>query len=302
MEKGVAVEQGQTGRILNDPEHPYTRKLLDAVPHTSKPEAFRFSNKSAPVCLNASKIRVSFSLGGRPFTAVDKVSFQVRQGEVLGIVGESGSGKTTLSNAIVRLVSMDTGKVFIDDVPFHELGGASLRPYRKQVQMVFQDPYASLDPRMTVHDIIAEPLQLHGLTQGSRETSAAVSDMMQRVGLMPEWANKYPHEFSGGQCQRVAIARALAVQPKLLIADEPVSALDVTIQAQILDLLLELVARNGLSMIFVSHDLAVVRYVADRVAVMHNGRMIEQGDTESLYENPQQNYTRELVQLGMVNN
>ncbi|MEJ2178213.1 MAG: ATP-binding cassette domain-containing protein, partial [Gammaproteobacteria bacterium] len=123
MEKGVAVEQGQTGRILTDPEHPYTRKLLDAVPHTSKPEAFRFSNKSAPVCLDASQIRVSFSLEGRPFTAVDKVSFQVRQGEVLGIVGESGSGKTTLSNAIVRLVSMDSGKVFIDDVPFHELGG-----------------------------------------------------------------------------------------------------------------------------------------------------------------------------------
>ena len=167
--------------------------------------------------------------------------------------------------------------------------------------MIFQDPYASLNPRMTVHDIIAEPLKLYGLTQGSRETREAVINMMQSVGLMPEWADKYPHEFSGGQCQRVAIARALAVQPKLLIADEPVSALDVTIQAQILDLLLNLAAQNGLAMIFISHDLAVVRYVADRVAVMRSGRMIELGDTESVYQDPQQVYTRELVELAGAN-
>ena len=299
MEKGVAVEVGDTRSVLSVPRHSYTKKLLDAVPHTAKPDNFRFTDPTAPVCLNVSGIRVSFRLEDRSFTAVDNVSFQVKRGEVLGVVGESGCGKTTLSHAIVRLVSMDAGEVYLNDVPLHKLNRKALLPYRKQVQIVFQDPYASLNPRMTAHDIIAEPLRLHRLAQSKRETTAAVIDLMQRVGLRPEWANKYPHQFSGGQCQRIAIARALAVEPDLLIADEPVSALDVTIQAQILDLLLDLVSQNELAMIFISHDLSVVRYMADRVAVMKKGRLIEMGETESLYKAPQQAYTRELVKTGV---
>ena len=299
MEKGVAVEVGDTRSVLSAPRHSYTKKLLDAIPHTPKPDTFRFADTSAPVCLNVSGIRVTYRLEGRPFTAVDNVSFKVKRGEVLGVVGESGCGKTTLSHAIVRLVSMDAGEVYLNDEPLHGLNSKALLPYRKKIQVVFQDPYASLNPRMTAHDIIAEPLWLHRLAQGERETTAAVVKLMESVGLRPEWANKYPHQFSGGQCQRIAIARALAVGPDLLIADEPVSALDVTIQAQILDLLLDLVSENKLAMIFISHDLSVVRYMADRVAVMKNGSLIETGDTESLYKIPQQAYTRKLVKTGL---
>ena len=265
MENGIAVESGDTRTVLSNPAHPYTQKLIDAIPHTPKPDSFRFTNSAAPVCLNASDIRVTFPLEGRQLTAVDDVSFQIQQGEVFGIVGESGCGKTTLSHAIVRLISMDSGEVFLHDVPLHTLNRKALLPYRKQVQMVFQDPYASLNPRMTVHDIIAEPLRLHRMTQSDRDTTDSVVNLMESVGLRSEWSNKYPHQFSGGQCQRIAIARALAVRPDLLIADEPVSALDVTIQAQILDLLLDLVSQHNLAMIFISHDLAVVRYMADRV-------------------------------------
>ncbi len=300
MDRGVAVEQGETRQVFAAPAHSYTQKLLDAIPHTAKPEAHRFLRKGAPVCLRAKGIKVTFSIKHRPFTAVDNVSFQVRRGEVLGIVGESGSGKTTLSQAILRLVSMDAGEVLLEDVWIHRLRGAALKRQRKKVQMVFQDPYASLNPRMTVHDIIAEPIRLHRLAEGVRAVTAKVIRLMQDVGLSPEWANKYPHEFSGGQCQRVAIARAIAVEPLLLIADEPVSALDVTIQAQVLNLLLELVRRKGLSMIFISHDLAVVRYMADRVAVMKDGRMIESGETETVYARPKERYTRELVSLEMI--
>ncbi|MGI9316507.1 MAG: ABC transporter ATP-binding protein [bacterium] len=302
MRKGVAVEHGQTGSVLSSPKHGYTQKLLAAVPRTAKPESFRFSTLNAPICLETEGISVTYPLDDKTFRAVDDVGFQVHDGEVLGIVGESGCGKTTLSNAIVRLVSMDTGKVFLDKEPLHELTASSLKPYRKQMQMVFQNPNASLDPRMTAHDIIAEPLQLHRLTHGVRATTAEVIELMMSVGLQPEWANKYPHEFSGGQCQRVAIARALAVRPRLLIADEPVSALDVTIQSQILDLLLNLVKQNGLSMIFISHDLAVVRFMSDRVAVMKNGCVIEIGKTETVYAEPQHAYTRQLVRLGMNKN
>ena len=299
MQKGAVVEDGDTRAVLSTPGHPYTQKLLDAVPHSPKPESFRFEDSSAPVCLDASGIRVTYPLAGRSFTAIDNVSFQIKRGEVLGVVGESGCGKTTLSQAIVRLISMDAGEIFLNDIPLHALSNKDLLPYRKQVQMVFQDPYASLNPRMTVHDIIAEPLRLHRLTEDENETTAAVVDLMQDVDLRSEWSQKYPHQLSGGQCQRVAIARALAVRPDLLIADEPVSALDVTIQAQILDLLLGLVSKNNLAMIFISHDLAVVRYIADRVAVMKNGNLIEVGETETVYKTPQQAYTRELVQMGM---
>lgn len=299
MQKGVAVEDGDTRAVLSAPRHGYTQNLLNAIPHSAKPDAFRFEDDTASVCLDASGIRVTYPLEGRSFTAVNNVSFQVKRGEVLGVVGESGCGKTTLSHAIVRLVSMEAGEVYLNDAPLHALNRKALLPYRKQVQMIFQDPYASLNPRMTVHDIIAEPLRLHRLTHEEHETTAAVIDLMRSVGLRAEWSNKYPHQFSGGQCQRVAIARALAVRPDLLIADEPVSALDVTIQAQILDLLLDLVSRNNLAMIFISHDLSVVRYMADRVAVMKNGNLIEVGDTETVYRAPQQAYTRELVELGM---
>ena len=226
--------------------------------------------------------------------AVDGVSFAVGRGEVLGLVGESGCGKSTLARAIVQLVPTSAGRVRVEGRDLGRLGDRALRDLRSFVQMVFQDPYASLNPRMTVFDTLAEPLLVHGLAR--RATVAAqVGELMANVGLAPRLMRKYPHEFSGGQRQRIAIARALALRPQLIIADEPVSALDVSIQAQILNLLAGLTRRMGLSMIFIAHDLGVVKHVSDRVAVMYLGRIVEVGAAVDVIGRPQHPYTRALV-------
>ena len=226
--------------------------------------------------------------------AVDGVSFTIAEGETLGLVGESGSGKSTTGYCILQLLKPTSGSVRFMGRELTELGREELRRMRREMQIVFQDPYASLDPRMTVGDIVAEPLVVHGVgSRGARRET--VRGLLAVVGFNPEFTNRYPHEFSGGQRQRIGIARALALNPKLIICDEPVSALDVSTQAQILNLLKDLQRDFGLTYLFIAHDLAVVRAVSDRIAVMNQGKLIEIGPAAEVYSNPQQEYTRALL-------
>ena len=226
--------------------------------------------------------------------AVDGVTLSVRQGEVLGLVGESGCGKSTLARTILQLVPTTGGAVILNGRNLGEASRAEMLDCRRDLQMIFQDPYASLNPRMTVHATLAEPLLVHGIC-GPSEVQARVDELMRLVGLAPRFARKYPHEFSGGQRQRIAIARALALKPKIIIADEPVSALDVSIQAQILNLLAELCRGMNLSLIFIAHDLSVVRHISDRVAVMYLGKIVELGPAADVIDHPRHPYTRALV-------
>ncbi len=227
--------------------------------------------------------------------AVDGISFDVLGGETLGIVGETGCGKSTTARLIMRLLEATSGEIRFEGEDITHLKGAKLKAVRRELQMIFQDPYSSLNPRKTIGSIISEPFAIHGLEQGKGERKRAVQELMDTVGLNPEHYNRYPHEFSGGQRQRIGVARALALEPKLLIADEPVSALDVSIQAQILNLLGDLQRRLGLTLVFISHDLSVVRHMCDRVAVMRAGQIVELASNEQLYRSPRDSYTRELL-------
>jgi peptide/nickel transport system ATP-binding protein/oligopeptide transport system ATP-binding protein len=235
-----------------------------------------------------------FGFGTTLVKALDNVSLEVGQGTTLAIVGESGSGKSTLARCLLQLQPLDAGEVLFEGRDLAALSGKDLRAARRHLQMVFQDPFASLNPRMKVGDIVAEGLVIHGLGDAD-ERRVKVQAMLQRVGLSAADMGKYPHEFSGGQRQRIGIARALILEPRMVVCDEPVSALDVSIQAQILLLLKELQREMGLSYLFISHDLRVVRHIADEVAVMHKGRVVERGDVESLYASPQQEYTQSLL-------
>jgi len=227
--------------------------------------------------------------------AVDGVSFQVREGETLGLVGESGCGKSTTGLAVLRMLPIAAGRVVLDGVDITHLSQNEMRPLRRRVQMVYQDPFGSLDPRMTVGQIIAEPLEIHRLYGGKRERRDRVLDLLAMVGLRQDMIDRYPHQFSGGQRQRIGIARALAVEPRLLICDEPVSALDVSIQAQVVNLFQDLQETLGISSIFIAHDLAVVRHVSQRVAVMYLGTIVEIASRQELYTNPKHPYTRALM-------
>ncbi len=293
MEKGHLVERGDRAAIFERAEHPYTRKLLDAIPAGSKAP----SNEARDDLITVNHLCTWFRQGrGRePLRAVDDVSFTIQRGEVLGLVGESGSGKSTIGRSLLRLVPVTSGEVLFDGTDVTALEGLALKQMRRRMQMIFQDPYASLNPRMSVYDTLAEPLLLHGI-ESRKTVEQGVLKLMDDVGLARAFVRKYPHEFSGGQRQRIAIGRALATRPEFVVADEPVSALDVTIQAQILDLMLELGREYGLTMLFVSHDLAVVRHIADRILVLYKGKVVEQGTGEALFERPQQEYTRQLLQ------
>jgi len=292
MEKGKVVESGQPQAIFENPQQPYTQKLLAAIPSGQKP-----ADAVAPdPLIHIENLRTWFTPtdGAEPIKAVDDVSLEIHRGEVLGLVGESGSGKSTLGRSILRLVPITDGKITFEDTELSALEGRSLKQFRHRMQMIFQDPYASLNPRMTVYDTLAEPLLLHGLVTKAG-LDQAIRELMDNVGLARAFVRKYPHEFSGGQRQRIAIGRALATRPEFIVADEPVSALDVTIQAQILDLLADLTKEYGLTMLFISHDLAVIRQIADRIAVMYHGKLVEEGSTAQVFETPREHYTRSLL-------
>ena len=227
--------------------------------------------------------------------AVDGVSFAVGRGETLGLVGESGCGKSTTGLAVLRMLDITSGKVEFEGEDISSYDRARMRPIRRKMQMVYQDPYGSLNPRMKVADIVGEPLVVHGMADDQDKYRARVAELLKMVGLLPDMAERYPHEFSGGQRQRIGIARALALEPKLLICDEPVSALDVSIQAQVVNLFMELQERLDLTYIFIAHDLSVVRHISDRIAVMYLGRIVEVATRDQLYKNPLHHYTQALL-------
>ncbi len=245
--------------------------------------------------LTVEKLNVIYGHGKDSVHAVKDVSMHIAPGEIFGLVGESGCGKSSLGKAIIQLTIPTSGEIIFKEQEVSSLRGKALRTYRQEVQMVFQDPYGSLNPRMKVGNAIVDVLEVHRIGKNTVERRGRVTELFEAVGLEPDWAWRYPHEFSGGQRQRICIARALALDPDLLVADEPVSALDVSVQAEILELLEELRATRQLAFLFVSHDLAVVRNVCDRVAVMFNGEIVEMGEVATVIDNPQHEYTRKLL-------
>ncbi|MCQ4080237.1 ABC transporter ATP-binding protein [Streptomyces sp. RB6PN25] len=293
MKDGRAVERGTVAEVLGAPRERYTRALVDAVPRVDAAPPPRAA-PGREVLLEADGLRHTFGRRGAAVTAVDDVSLTVGRGETIGIVGESGSGKTTLGRMLVRLVEPSAGRIRYEGREIGRLREKELRPLRRELQMVFQDPVSSLNPRRSIGESIADPLRAAG-ERDEKRIAARVGELLERVGLDPDWYHRYPHEFSGGQRQRVGIARALAPGPKLIVCDEPVSALDVTTQSHVVELLGELQRDLGLSLVFIAHDLAVVRQVSDRVAVMRAGRIVEEGTADQVYGAPQHPYTKGLL-------
>lgn len=330
MRHGKVLEVGEVDQIFHDPQHPYTQELLATLPQrtaapsrqapdaappsgeievvdTSPEQAVRRESAEGTPLLSIRNLRMEFdAVSGGMFgrgkkekiVAVDDVSLDIPEGSTFGLVGESGCGKTTLGRCVMRAYQPTGGEILYRDgqetVDLAALSNSQLLPYRRQVRMVFQDPYGSLNPRMTVSQVIGEPLRVAGLARGA-ELDARVEEMLVRVGLRRSMANRYPHAFSGGERQRIGIARALITEPKLVIADEAVSALDVSVRTQILELLADLQEELGLTYLFISHDLSVVERICDRVAVMYYGKLVEEGAAEELFEDPRHGYTRALL-------
>lgn len=246
--------------------------------------------------LQVKHLKQYFTSGKSTVKAVDDVTFDIYEGEIFGLVGESGSGKTTTGRSIIRLYDPTDGEIIFDGKDVSKLKTRSEKlEFNREMQMIFQDPYASLNPRMTVEDIIAEGIDIHGLAKSKKERSEMVENLLETVGLNRDHASRYPHEFSGGQRQRIGIARALAVQPKFIIADEPISALDVSIQAQVVNLLKDLQEEKGLTYLFIAHDLSMVKFISDRIGVMHYGRLLEVGPADDVYDKPLHDYTKSLI-------
>jgi microcin C transport system ATP-binding protein len=297
MTKGEIVEEGPVTEIFAAPQHPYTRRLLAAEPK-GRPEP---SASPPPIVLTAQDVKVWFPIKAGLLRravgyvrAVDGIDVEVREGETLGVVGESGSGKTTLGLALLRLQASQ-GQIRYNGHQLDTLAARAMRPLRREMQIVFQDPFSSLSPRLSVAQIVEEGLKVHGLGENARGRRALIEEALNEVGLDPDAADRYPHEFSGGQRQRVAIARALVLKPRFLVLDEPTSALDMSVQAQIVDLLRELQRRYGLAYLFISHDLKVVRALARRVIVMKDGKVVESGEAPGIFEAPQHPYTAALM-------
>ncbi|WP_088042518.1 ABC transporter ATP-binding protein [Bacillus sp. EAC] len=254
------------------------------------------SNKTADKLVEVKNLKQYFNTGKTTVKAIDDVSFDIFRGETFGLVGESGSGKSTTGRAIIRLYDATDGQVIFDGVDVHgKKSRKDLKQFNRRMQMIFQDPYASLNPRMKVADIIAEGIDIHGLARNREERTKMVYDLLETVGLNKEHANRFPHEFSGGQRQRIGIARALAVQPDFIIADEPISALDVSIQAQVVNLMKKLQKEKGLTYLFIAHDLSMVKYISDRIGVMYHGKIVELADSDELYNHPMHPYTKSLL-------
>jgi len=297
MSAGAIVEAGATREIFEAPRHPYTRHLLAAEPR----RVARTPRADAPVVMEAHDVRVWFPVRRGllrrtvgHIKAVDGVSLAVREGQTVGVVGESGSGKTTLGLALLRLQSCQ-GRIRFGGLELQEVGARALRPLRRTMQIVFQDPFGALSPRMSVAQIVGEGLGVHGIGATAAERRDLIDAALQEVGIDPALRDRYPHEFSGGQRQRIAVARAMVLKPRFVVLDEPTSALDMSVQAQVVDLLRELQARHGLAYLFISHDLKVIRAVSDEILVMRDGRVVEQGPTERIFEHPEQAYTRALM-------
>ncbi|TEA79783.1 dipeptide ABC transporter ATP-binding protein [Allopusillimonas ginsengisoli] len=332
--RGELVEQGPTRKILGNPDHPYTKSLISAVPRSDVklrrfPMVTYIEDARAPTkkgfdisthwlgqerdfgkrantpLVETRNLGIQFVLKNallaknrRMLDAVKQVNFSINEGEVFGLVGESGSGKSTIARLIAGLYKASSGEVFFNDVNLTTLKDPSaLNAFRRQIQMVFQDPYSSLNPRMRIFDIVAEPIRFHKLTRNEAQTRSIVGDLLDYVGLGEQALKRFPHEFSGGQRQRICIARALATRPRFLICDEPTSALDVSIQAQILNLLKDLQEKLHLTILFISHDLPVIRQMCDRVGIMRHGELLEVADTESFFSHPQHEYSKHLLSL-----
>jgi microcin C transport system ATP-binding protein len=302
MNAGEIVETGTTAEVFGSPKHAYTRRLISAEPKGEPPRA----NPAAPVVLEAEDLKVWFPIRKGLLRrtvdyvkAVDGLTLKLRAGETLGVVGESGSGKTTLGLALLRLVS-SRGRIAYVGKPIDGLPSRAMRPLRKEMQVVFQDPYGSLSPRLSVGQIIEEGLLIQSPSMGFEERRARVGAALKEVGLDPEGQDRYPHEFSGGQRQRIAIARAMVLEPRFVLLDEPTSALDMSVQAQIVDLLRELQRRHDLAYLFISHDLKVVRALSNYIIVLRNGRVVEEGPSDEVFTRPREGYTQALLAAALI--